>query len=124
MLGKLTILGGVMLAATAIILPIGWTVSHSPVGIRAGAEAAGVCLLAAAAALIVTMKLTRPGQLLLSLTVGMSLRMGIPLAAAMLVHFSGGPLADAGFVYYIVAFYGVALTSEIIVSLPARDSGP
>ncbi len=50
--------------------------------------------------------------------------MGIPLAVAFFVHFSGGPLADAGFLYYIVAFYAVALTSEIILSLPVGGPGP
>ena len=51
--------------------------------------------------------------------VGMMIRMGIPLAAALAVYFRGGPLADAGFLYYLVVFYPVTLTVGD-VSLLAR----
>ena len=52
---------------------------------------------------------------------GMMVRMGIPLAAALIVYFSGGPLADAGFLYYLVVFYPVTLTAEIFLSRPHSD---
>ena len=50
--------------------------------------------------------------------VGMMIRMGIPLAAALTVYFRGGPLADAGFLYYLVVFYPVTLTAETLLFLP------
>ena len=43
---------------------------------------------------------------------GMSPRMGIPLAAFLVVHVKGGPLAENGFVYYILTFYLVTLAVE------------
>jgi len=52
----------------------------------------------------------------------MLIRMGIPLAAALLVFLRGGPLADAGFLYYLVLFYPVTLTAETFLLLPKRCS--
>ena len=52
--------------------------------------------------------------------VGMLVRMGIPLGAALLVVFRGGPLADAGFLYYLVVFYLVTLTVETFLALGGR----
>ncbi|MCH8924473.1 MAG: hypothetical protein IIA67_15150, partial [Planctomycetes bacterium] len=54
---------------------------------------------------------------------GMMLRMGVPLATAMAVYYRGGPIAgtqikDAGFIYYLLAFYFVMLAVEIAITLP------
>jgi hypothetical protein len=119
---RLAFVGGVTLVAMAIVLPLGWAVSHKPAGITAGAAAAGTCLLATCLALMSTTRLAGPRQLLTKVWLGTALRMVIPLVAALFVKFSGGPLADAGFIYYIVAFYPFTLTSEILVSLPGTDS--
>jgi hypothetical protein len=52
--------------------------------------------------------------------VGMLIRMIIPLAAVVVVYFQRGPLADAGFVYYVIVFYPVTLSVETFVTLPRR----
>jgi len=91
-------------------------------GIWAGAAAGGVCLLAAWIALIVGESLRRPQYALAGVLLAMLIRMGIPLAAALLVFLRGGPLADAGFLYYLVLFYPVTLTAETFLLLPKRCS--
>ena len=53
----------------------------------------------------------------LSLGLGMALRLGTPLALAVACEILGGPLADAGFVYYLLGFYSVTLTLETLLSL-------
>jgi hypothetical protein len=53
--------------------------------------------------------------------------MGVPLAAALIAVFAGGPLADAGFLYYLVVFYPITLAVETLLALPrfaAGDSHP
>ena len=69
-------------------------------------------------ALVLSEPLRRPQYVLTLVHVGMMIRMGIPLAAALAVYFVGGPLADAGFLYYLVVFYPVTLTVETFLSLP------
>jgi hypothetical protein len=114
-----------------IVLPFGWMFSQRPAGIGAGSAAAGVCLLAASTSMALTARFTkrRPvptevwaRRLLTQVWIGMSVRMGIPLFAALTVKIAGGPLADAGFIYYIVAFYPVTLAAEILVSRPDTGS--
>ena len=111
-------MGGVMLGAMAIVLPIGWKLSHSLPGIKAGTMAAGVCLFGGWAGIVVSSRISSADHLLARFWLGILVRMGVPLAAALVVHFSGGPLADGGFLYYIMAFYPVTLTSEVLFSLP------
>jgi hypothetical protein len=58
-----------------------------------------------------------PRRLLAFVLVAMSLRMGVALAAALFVQLSGGPLVDAGFVYYLLMSYLVTLAVETTVAL-------
>ena len=51
----------------------------------------------------------------------MTIRMGVPLSAALAVFFLGGPLADAGFLYYVVLFYPVTLIAETFLSTPGSE---
>jgi hypothetical protein len=41
--------------------------------------------------------------------------MGIPLAVVLIVHLSDGPMAKAGFVYYILSFYLIMLFTETLL---------
>ena len=111
-----------MLGALAIVLPIGWKLSHSLLGIKAGAAAAGICLLGGWVGIAVSSQISSADHLLARIWAGILVRMGIPLVAALVVHFSGDPLADAGFLYYIMAFYPVMLISEVLFTLPDADS--
>ncbi len=117
-------LGAVMLIAAGIILPLGWAVSGNRTGLLAGAAASGVCLLAAWTALCLGEPLRKPQHLVALVVAGTLVRMGIPLVAALAVFFRRGPLADAGFLYYLILFYPVTLTAETFLSLPERKNAP
>jgi hypothetical protein len=121
MLLRAAFLGVAVLMAAAVVLPLGWAISHNSMGVFAGAAAGGVCLLAAWLALALSEPLRKPPQMLALVLVGMTIRMGFPLAAALTVYFLGGPLADAGFLYYLVGFYPVTLTVETFLSVPERE---
>ncbi len=118
LLFRIVFLGVVVCMATVIILPLGWAISGNRAGLIAGATAGGVCLLAGSMALILSEPLRRPQFVLTLIHVGMMIRLGIPLAAALTVYFLGGPLADAGFLYYLVVFYPLTLTMETFLSWP------
>ena len=118
---RATMLGLTVLTAAAIILPIGYFIAGHRAEFSAGAMAAGVCLVAALLALGTSHLLQGPQHLLASVAAGMMIRMGIPLVAALVVRNLGGPLADAGFLYYLVVFYPVTLTAETILSLPSSS---
>ncbi len=105
----------------AVVAPVGWNISGS-VGLRTSGVAAGVCLLGAALALVVSYRLRDPASALYGMLFGMLLRMGIPLAFAAGVYLEDGVLAENGVLYYLVAFYPVTLGVETVLSLPPTDS--
>jgi len=123
LLFRTVFLGVTVFIATAVILPIGWVISGNRAGLFAGAAAGGACLLAAWLALFLSEPLRRPQHVLTLVHAGMIIRMGIPLGVALAVNFRGGPLADAGFLYYLVVFYPVTLTVETFLSWPEKQSG-
>ncbi len=112
----------VVIAAGAIIIPVGWMIFPSPMGLLAGASAAGVCFLAAASALGACEPLRNPRHLLALVSVGMALRFGIPMAAVFAVFFLLRPLANAGFLYYLIVFYPITLAVETALILPQGRS--
>ena len=94
-------------------------------GIVASLSAAAVCWAGAGLAMTATRLFQRPEHALALTAVGMALRMGLPLVAVMVVTLQGGPLASAGFVIYVLAYYVVALVVETwltvkLVSAPKR----
>jgi hypothetical protein len=52
-----------------------------------------------------------------ALMCSMGLRMSIPMAACLIVLAVGGPLASGGFVYFVLAFYLVALPVETLLAM-------
>ena len=115
---RYAVLGAVVITAAAVVLPLGVAISGNRNGFLAGAAAGGVCLLAAWTALGLCEPFRRPKHMLAFVLVGMMIRIGIPLAAALTVYFIGGPLADAGFLYYAIVFYPLTLAVETFLSLP------
>ncbi len=59
-----------------------------------------------------------PENIVTVLLIGMALRMGIPLAAAIIARIFGGPLANSFFLNYLIVFYPVTLAAETWLSLP------
>jgi len=117
-------LGGMVLIAAGVVLPLGWTITHNLMGLTAGAAAGGVCLLAAWIALFLVEPHRKPEDMLALVLMGIVIRMGIPLIAALAVFFQRGPLADAGFLYYLIVFYLVTLSTETFLSLPIEKKVP
>ena len=57
------------------------------------------------------------------LVAGTMIRTDISLLAAIVALFSGRPLDDAGFLYYLMVFYPIILAAEIVLILPGRAEG-
>lgn len=90
-------------------------------GLWAAALAALFCLTGALMALIASHALRGPQFALLAMFVGMAARMGVPLFLGVALHLRGGPLAEAGLLYYLLVFYPVTLAVETALSLPTRQ---
>jgi hypothetical protein len=111
------VLGLAVAALAAVLLPVAGLMDGRA-GVGAAAAAAAVCVAGAASALGISHLLRGPELALPSLLLGMAARTGLPLLLAMVIQFRGGPLADAGFLYYLLVFYPVTLSLETILSLP------
>jgi hypothetical protein len=105
----------VLMAAAPVVFHIG-----GAMGLAAAGLAAALCLLGAATALVVSHLVREPQHALAALLIGTTARMGVPLLIGLVAHLRGGPLADAGLMYYLLVFYPVTLTVEISMSLPQR----
>lgn len=88
-------------------------------GLMAASIAAFLCWTGAMSALVAGGTLRGPQQVLFALLAGIFIRMGVPLAFGMAIHLRGGPLVEAGFIYYLLVFYLISLTIETLLSLPA-----
>ena len=93
-------------------------------GVVTAAAAGTVCLAAAEAGLMVghLLRDVKPG--FVGFTAGMLPRMGIPLAVGVLLHARSHPVAEAGFLLYVLVLYPVVLAVETLMSLPATPSRP
>ena len=117
------ILGAVVLAALAATAPVAIRLGGS-VALAAAAMAAVLCLAGAAAALVIVDRLRTPNSALAALWIGMSVRTGVPLAIGMAIHLHGGPLAQAGLLWYLLLFYLIALAVGTFLSLPPTNRQP
>ncbi|MGD0899653.1 MAG: hypothetical protein ABR915_17620 [Thermoguttaceae bacterium] len=113
--------GGLLGLAVAVVaagvLPVAGLV-RGRAGLGAAALAAAICSVGAAGALVLSHLLRGPRLAIVSLLMGMAVRTGMPLVLAIAVQCWGGPLAEAGFLYYLLVFYPVTLGVETILSLP------
>lgn len=105
----------------AVIAPLGW-LRFGPWALAAAAVAAAVCLAGGVPALLFSRLFRGKEVLVFGVLLAMGFRMAAPLAGVILLHLSGGPLAKAGFAYYLLAFYLVTLTVETALSVPARGT--
>lgn len=107
--------------AFAVIGPLAGSL-RGGAGLAAAAVAAGVCLFGAAAALCVCRCFSDPGTAWIGVLAAMMPRMGIPMGFALLLYGLGGPLMEAGFLYYLIVFYPLTLAVETMLSLPETDA--
>ncbi len=111
----------IMAALAAVVAPIGYWFSGG-VGLACVGTANGLCVVVGVLALMIQTRITAPHLALAHVLVGFFLRMGIPLAVCMVVYLRKSPLADAGFVFYLLVFYMAALAAGTGVMLPALES--
>ena len=117
---RLGILAGVMLAAYGGVL-LAVAGKGDAAGVVAVSLAAGVCLASAAVALLISQRLRDPASGLAGVLLPMAARTGVPLLLAVFGRIAGGGLVEAGLVYYLVAFYMLALAIEVPMSLPCIE---
>ena len=117
------LLGLAVLCVYLVVAPVAASLSGGA-GLAAAAAAAGLCLLGAGSALVVTRPFRGPNYALFNLLIGMPLRMGLPLAVGLVLQWRGGLLAGAGVLYYLLVFYPIALGVETVLSLPTAERPP
>jgi hypothetical protein len=116
-------LAGVILLTACVPAYFVWTWKGVN-GLVALFLAALVCWSGAALALAVSGVLRGPSRALAVTLLGMALRVGLPLVAVIVVAMQNGPLAEGGFVVYVLFFYLVTLVVETWLSLklmPPRE---
>jgi hypothetical protein len=114
---RATILAGILLVVLAAVAPVALHL-RGGLGVLTAAVAAAVCLIGADLALGISALFHGPRHVWGSLLGSMAARSGAPLIVGVGVHLYGGPLAEAGFLYYLLVFYLVALAVETYLSLP------
>ena len=119
---RVLILCGVTAIAAAVVFPIA-LVSSGVAGIAAAAVAMAICLGSGLLVFWLARYLSRPEAVMYQVLLGMMSRMGISLAACMVIYVRGGPLADAGLVYFLLVFYFVTLAAEtaLLVNGSAKE---
>ena len=122
--GRGAILGIALLLAGAIVIPVAYWWADVA-GAWAAAAAWATCFISGLLAYWLAQRFNDPQKVLYQVLSGTLVRMSIPLAACLGVHLYGGTLAEAGFVYYILAFYFVTLavdTALVARSLPQEST--
>jgi hypothetical protein len=114
---QMAVLLAVMLGAYGCVLFL-VAARGDAVGIAAATLAAGVCLVSAAAALLMSHWLRDPANGLAGVLLPMVARTGLPLLLALIARTGGQGLVESGLVYYLVGFYVLAMAVEIPMSLP------
>jgi len=105
-----------------LVAPLAWYWSGST-GLVAATVAGICCLVGSGIALITGEPFRTPRRALYGMLLGMAFRMGVPLAVALVVYAQAGLLIRAGFVYYLLVFFEVALLVEVFLSLPPAQRG-
>lgn len=115
-LGRFLLLALTLSVALAIVLSVAFALEGLP-GCYSAIVAAVVVWVSSALGLAIGDVLRRSGQTWASLLFGMAVRMLLPLAACVLVQLNVGALADAGFVYFVLAFYLIALPLDTLLAV-------
>ena len=94
-------------------------------GVLSAAVAGGTCCVGGLLALWLVRFFPGPQSLMSRVLVGIFARTGVPLLVCAMVYVQGGRLSEAGFVYYLLAFYFVMLVVETVLLVgegPAQAS--
>jgi hypothetical protein len=116
--GQVVVLTMVMLPCYVLVLLVAWRLQGEDV-LGMVTKLAGVCYGATILAIAGEHWFAVRHSALLGLGWAMAFRTGVPLAAALILLFQGGPLAKAWFFCYLGLFYAVALTVHSVLSYRA-----
>lgn len=118
--GRCLLLAVALGIAVALVLPLAISLAGTA-GAWAALSAALLIWIASAVSLAMGELFPGPGAnaALMKMLFGMSIRMALPLAVCMLaqLQFSNSPLMSAGFVFYVLGFYLVALPIDTFLSV-------
>ncbi len=114
------LLTAALLAAGLVLSPFGYSQAQW-LGVGAVGIACGVCLLAGLSALLLQSLVRQPQLAMLQVMIGFFLRMGLPLGFCFIVYGIGGPLVDAGLVFYLMPLYLVMLAAETLLLLSGLE---
>ncbi|MEN6406709.1 MAG: hypothetical protein ABFC77_09575 [Thermoguttaceae bacterium] len=90
-------------------------------GVAAASLAAGACGVSAVLALLTSHWIAGVNVGAAAMLLPMMIRIAPPLLVALAVRLRGPGLVEAGFVYYLISFYLLALGVELPLSLPPVD---
>jgi hypothetical protein len=111
--GALLLVGSVGVSA---VLVVPWAYAAEQMwGVWSAIVACGTCCGGGLVALGLARLYAGPANLLSRVLTSMLARTGVPLLVCGIVYFQGGRLAEAGFVYYLLAFYFVVLVVETVL---------
>ena len=108
---SVAMLSAVLAVSYLVLAPFAYRLQGGS-GLSAAAVAAVVCLVSAIGGMLLSQCLGGPNHAIAGVLSGMMLRMGLPLAVCMIVYLQSGALAEAGFVFYVLAFYLVTLAID------------
>ena len=91
-------------------------------GVWAALTAAGLCVAGSVLGLVVV-TLLRGQQAFAGVLAAMLPRMFVPLAGAVALRLNGGPLYEAGALYFVIGFYLLTLAAETLWLLPPGGFG-
>jgi len=106
-----------------LLAPLAW-LRYGLSGMLTLGTASLICLVSGILALIVTSTVAPPQQAAAHVASGMLLRMGVPLAACLLVSKSYPAWAEAGFVWFLLAGFFLNLTVETFFSIGQLQQPP
>jgi len=108
------LLFGSLFISAAVLVPWAYAVEQLW-GALSAAVAWGTCCVGGLLALWLVRFFPGPQSLMSRVLLGMFARTGVPLLVCAMVYIQGGRLAEAGFVYYLLAFYFVMLVVETVL---------
>jgi len=114
--GRCAVVGVTLIVALVIALPIAYALTGVS-GIWSAVAAAGTILVSSIASLLMSEMFRRPDEAMWALMLSMAVRMSLPMAVCLLVLMQGGPLGSGGFVFFVLAFYLVALPIETLLAV-------
>jgi hypothetical protein len=118
---RLLVLLAVVVLVLGVVAPLAYGARGSA-GLAAASLAAAICLLGGGFSLVAGEILSGEKLILARLLAEMAFRMGLPLAACVVVLLNARPLVEAGFGIYLLVFYLPVLVVEILLSVARLEN--